>query len=79
MDENTIVDSSFFRFDIFVLLFFLLSAFLYSKPFSNNLMLCEIIDRHFNLFFVEIQHKKENLKVFFGHQCLDPQTRIPVS
>ena len=35
-------------------------------------MLCDIIDRHFNIFFVEIQLKKETLKnVFrapdFGH------------
>ena len=42
--------------------FSLLSAFLYSKPFRNNTMHCEIIDRHFNVFFVEIQLKKGNLK-----------------
>ena len=45
--------------------FSLLSAFLYSKPFQNNWMLCEIIDRYFNIFFVEIQLKKENLKHVF--------------
>ena len=42
--------------------FSLLSAFLYSKPFRNNKMHCEIIDRYFNVFFVEIQLKKGNLK-----------------
>ena len=52
--------------------FSLLSAFLCSKPFRNKYMHCEIIDRHFNVFFIEIRTKKENLKsVFwapeFGH------------
>ena len=41
---------------------FFLSAFLYSKPFQNNLMHCIIIDSYFNIFFIEIQLKKEKLK-----------------
>ena len=53
-------------------LFHCFSAFLYSKPFRNITMHCEIIDRHFNVFFVEIQLKKGNLKsvlwvLEFGH------------
>ena len=32
-------------------------AFLYSKPFWNNYMHCEIIERYFNIFFIEIQLK----------------------
>ena len=52
--------------------FSLLSAFLYSKPFRNNKMHCEIIDRYFNIFFVEIQLENGNLKsvlwvLEFGH------------
>ena len=52
--------------------FSLLSAFLYSKPFRNNKTHCEIIDPYFNVFFVEIQLKKGNLKsvlwaLEFGH------------
>ena len=45
--------------------FSLLSAFLYSKPFQNNQKHCEIIDRYLKAFFVEIQLKKENLKIVF--------------
>ena len=41
--------------------FSLLSAFLYSKPFRNNLMRFEINDRYFNVFFVEIQLKKKKI------------------
>ena len=41
-----------------------LPAFLYSMPFRNNKMHCEIIDRYFNE-FVEIQLKEENLKSIF--------------
>ena len=46
----------------YCLIVFLLSAFLSSKPFQNNQMPCEIIDHYFNIFFVEIQLKKEYLK-----------------
>ena len=43
-------------------------------------MHCEIIDRYFNVFFVEIQLQKENLKkVLFGRQNLGPHTGMPVS
>ena len=45
--------------------FSLLFAFLTSKTFRNNYMHCEIIDRYFNVFFIEIQLKKENLKWAF--------------
>ena len=41
-----------------------LSAFLYSVPFQNNKMHCEIIDRYFNI-FVEIQLKEDNWKGIF--------------
>ena len=52
--------------------FSLLSAFLYFKPFQSNYMNYEMIDRYFNVFLVETQLSKENLKsVFwvpdFGH------------
>ena len=33
--------------------------------FRNNQMHCEIVDRYFNVFFVEIQLNKENLKIVF--------------
>ena len=37
-------------------------------------MHCEIIDRNFNIFFVEIQLKKENLKsAFFGTRVWEPK------
>ena len=62
MNENTFGDSFFFCFDLFAYCFILLSAFLYSKPFRNNYMDYEIIDHYFNIFFEEIQLKKENLK-----------------
>ena len=39
----------------------------------------EIIDCYFNIFFVEIQLKKENLKVFLGCQSLGAQTCISFS
>ena len=42
-------------------------------------MHCEIIDRYLNVFFVEIQLKKENLKCIFGPQSLGAETAIPVS
>ena len=62
MNESTFVDSFFFHFDLFLShCFSLLSAFLSSKPFRNNYMHCEIIDHNFNIFFVKIQLKKENL------------------
>ena len=34
--QSTFIDSFLFRFDLFLLLFSLLSGFLYSKPFRNN-------------------------------------------
>ena len=57
-----------------------LPAFLYSKTCRNNQIHCEIIDRYCNVFFVEIQLKRENLKsVFrapeFGHP--DRYTGLP--
>ena len=52
---------------LIVSLFFSSVLFLSSKPFWNNLMHCEIIDCYFNIVFVEIQLKKENLKSVFGH------------
>ena len=36
----------------------------------------KIIDRYFNVFFIEIQLKKETWKVFFGRQKLGAQTGI---
>ena len=33
-------------------------------------MHCEIIDRYFNVFLVEIQLKKEDFEIVFGHQNL---------
>ena len=42
-----------------------LFAFFYSKPFQNNQTHCEIIDHYFNIYFVKIQLKKENLKSVF--------------
>ena len=56
--------------------FSVLFVFLYSKPFQNNYMHCEIIDIHIQYmkfkniyelkhFFVKLQLKK-NLKRFFG-------------
>ena len=57
--------NSFFLFNSFCLIVFLFCLhFLSSKSFPNNLMCCEIIDC-FNVFFVEIQLKKENLKSVF--------------
>ena len=52
--------------------FFFLPAFL-SKPFRNNKILYEIIDRYINIFFDDIQLEKENLKKCFGHQGLGPK------
>ena len=74
MNGNTFVES-FFRIDLFVSLFFLLSAFLYSKSFHNNWMHCQINHRYFNNFFVEIQLKKENLKSVFW--APKPEYRSP--
>ena len=45
--------------------FSLVSAFLHFKSFRNNQRHCEIIDSYFNIFFVEIQPKKENLEIVF--------------
>ena len=42
-----------------------LSAFLFSKPFQNNYMHCEIIDHYFNKFSVAIQLKKEKITSVF--------------
>ena len=42
--------------------FSLLSAFLYSQPFQNIKMHCEIIDHHFNTFLVGIQLKNRKLE-----------------
>ena len=67
MNKNTFVDSFFFHFDLFLpLCFCLLSAFSFSKLFWNNEVHCEIIDLYFNIFFIEIQLKKEDLKHVFG-------------
>ena len=52
--------------------FSLLSTFLYSKPFRNNQMHCEIVDHYFNLFFAEIHLKKENLKSVFWAPEFEP-------
>ena len=43
--------------------FSLLSAFLSSKSFRNNKMHYEIIGHYFHVFFIEIQLKKQNLKI----------------
>ena len=45
--------------------FSLLSRFLFSKPFPDNSMHYEIIDHHSSIFVVEMQLKKENLKIVF--------------
>ena len=45
--------------------FSLLSRFLFSKPFPDNSMHYEIIDHHSSVFVVEMQLKKENLKIVF--------------
>ena len=45
--------------------FSLLSRFLFSKPFPDNSMDYEIIDHHSSIFVVEMQLKKENLKIVF--------------
>ena len=45
--------------------FSLLSRFLFSKPFPDNSMHYEIIDHHSSIFVVEMQLKKENLKIAF--------------
>ena len=67
MNENTFVDSLCFHFYLFFSHCFSILIVLYSKQFRNNYMHCEIIDPYFNIFFIEIQLKKENLKkVFFG-------------
>ena len=78
MNENTFVDTFFFRLSIFWFHFFFLSAFLSSMPFQSNQMDCEIINHYFNIFFIEIYLKKENLKsVFwapeFGHTNRSPK------
>ena len=76
------VDSFFFRFYLLLsYCFFLLSAFLSSKSFRYNQIHCEIIDRYFNVFFVEIQLKKDNLKCFLGARVVCPNryTRLPNS
>ena len=63
INENTFRDNFFFQFGISLShCFSLLSAFLSSKPFQNNKMICEIIDRYFNVFVFEIQPKTQNLK-----------------
>ena len=83
MNGNTPIDSFFFCLDLSLShwkkLFWktLLSAFLSSKPFGKNKMHCEIIDRYFNVLFVEIILKyncKKLEKCFLG-----AQTCIPVS
>ena len=61
---------SFFSFYLFLSCFSLLSAFLFSKLFRNNLMHWKIIDCYFNVFFVEIQLKKKTWKVDFGCQSM---------
>ena len=84
INENTFVDTSFFRFDLFLChCLSLLSATLSSNTFQNNQMHCEIIDCYFNVFFVEIHLKKENLKSAFwvsgvGHPnwCTSPPNGI---
>ena len=49
MNKNTLIDTFFFCFNLFVsYIFSLLSAFLSSKPFRNNYMHREIIDSYFN-------------------------------
>ena len=45
--------------------FSLLSRFLFSKPFPDNSMHYEVIDHHSSVFVVEMQLKKENLKIVF--------------
>ena len=61
INENTFTDSFFF--------FFIVSLcclhFCLLDQFRNNQMHCEIVDRYFNVFFVEIQLNKENLKIVF--------------
>ena len=81
MKENTFVDILFFHFDLFLThCFYLLSAFLISKPFQNNYIHFEIIDHCFNVFFRWNKTEKEKTwKVFFGWQNLGAQTGIPVS
>ena len=59
--------------------FSLLSVFLSSKPFRNNLMYCEIIDCYFNIFFVEIQLRIKTWKVFFESQSVGTQTGLNTS
>ena len=60
---NIVVGNFFFCFDTFLShCFSPLSAFLSSKPFQNNKMHWEIIDCYFNVFFVQIQLNKQNLK-----------------
>ena len=63
MNENTFADSFFYCFDLCLLVFFF--CLHYSKPFQNNQMHCEVTDRYFNVFFVEIQLKKEKLESAF--------------
>ena len=60
------------------LIVFLFCLHFCSKPFRNNWIHCEITDCYFNIFFVEIQLKK-NWKVLFGSQSLGIQTGIVVS
>ena len=51
MNENTFVDSFFFRFSLLASPFFSSVTFLSSKPFQNNQIHCEIINHYFNVFF----------------------------
>ena len=62
--------------------FSLLPELLNSKPFWNKYIHCEIIDHCCNVFFVEIQLKKEHLKnVFWVPEfgCPDWYTGLPNS
>ena len=52
----------------------LLSAFLYSKPFWNIEINCEINDCHFNIFFLsKYNRKKKTWKVFLRCHSLAPK------
>ena len=56
--------------------FFLLSAFLCSKPFWNNKVHCKIIDSHFNVFTLQCCNttEKRNLEnCFFGARVWVPE------
>ena len=65
MNEYNFVHYFFFCFDLLPHCFSLLSAFLCSKSLQNNQMHCKIFYHYFNVLFVEIQLKKENLKSVF--------------